>query len=329
MANPPRFINPSDLQFAAEHLQKIQAILSQYIIGQTTICDRLLLGLLTKGHILIEGVPGLAKTRVVNMVAKATQLEFKRIQFTPDLLPSDVIGNLVFNPKTADYFVKQGPIFANLILADEINRSPAKVQSALLEAMQEHQVTIGGETQSLPQPFLVLATQNPIEQEGTYPLPEAQVDRFIFKVVINYPSLNDELKVMDLVEKETTVKITPAINATGILKLQTITDQVFTSPEIKEYIGRIINATRFPKEYGLDLQKSIAFGASPRGSLAFLKATKALALLNGRDYVIPEDVKELRYDILRHRIIMTYEAEVEGLTPEHIIDQIFQSIKVP
>ncbi|WKZ29917.1 MAG: MoxR family ATPase [Candidatus Dojkabacteria bacterium] len=328
MKQPP---TNEQLVEASEVLNKITTELSRHIIGQEMLISRLVFALCAKGHILLEGVPGLAKTRSIKMLASSIDSTFKRIQFTPDLLPSDITGNLVFNPKESSYIVKKGPVFANFVLADEINRAPAKVQSALLEAMQEKQVTIGDTTYELPKPFFVLATQNPIEQEGTYPLPEAQIDRFLIKTVITYPTLQEELKIIDLLEdepEEITAKV--VAHTKDIEKIQNITEQVYIDPKLKEYIAAIVQATRTPGNYGLnELTQTVQFGSSPRGTLAFMKVSKIAALLAGRNYVIPEDIREVRHDVLRHRLILSYEAEAEGVTTEWAIDKIFEKIPVP
>jgi MoxR-like ATPase len=323
-------ITKEQLDESTKIIQQIQSEYEKAIIGQKDLMVRLLLALFSGGHILLEGVPGLAKTRSVNVISKVINAEFKRIQFTPDLLPSDIIGNLVFNPKEASYFTQKGPIFANIILADEINRAPAKVQSALLEAMQERQVTIGTETYPLPKPFLVLATQNPIEQEGTYPLPEAQIDRFLMKTVIDYPNIEEEVRMMELIETEKELKPSSKVELADIIKVQSVVDRVYMDEKLKHYIAQIIAATRNPAEYNMPGLKSvISFGSSPRGSLAFMKISKIYALLEGRTYVIPEDIKAVKDDILRHRIVLTYEAEADGVTKEHVIEEIVSNIKVP
>lgn len=305
--------------------------ISKVIVGQEYLIDRLLVGLLANGHILIEGVPGLAKTLSVKVLAWAIQTKFQRIQFTPDLLPADLIGTLIYNPKEASFSVKKGPIFANIILADEINRAPAKVQSALLEAMQEKQVTIGENTFKLEEPFLVLATQNPIEQEGTYPLPEAQIDRFMLKINITYPSWEEERKIlkrMSFTEQE--IKVQPVISPQDILKARKVVDEVYMDERIEEYILNIVFSTRQPSKYKLDdLTPLIQYGASPRATIYLTLASKAYAFIQGRGYVTPQDVKSVAPDILRHRIIVSYEAEAEGKTSEDIIRRIFEEIEVP
>ncbi|HLJ94344.1 MAG TPA: MoxR family ATPase [Gemmataceae bacterium] len=304
--------------------------LEKVIVGQRIMMDRLLVGLLTGGHILLEGVPGLAKTLAVRTLAQGLRLTFRRIQFTPDLLPADVIGTQIYSPRTGEFSIKQGPIFANLVLADEINRAPAKVQSALLEAMQEKQVTIGDTSYVLDQPFLVLATQNPIEQEGTYPLPEAQVDRFMLKLRITYPSKEEELAILErMAAVETDLTITPILSPADIFRLRKAIDQIYMDDKIKRYIVEVVHATRRPGEHGLDIGPYIQYGASPRGTIFLTRAAKAQAFLDGRGYVVPQDVKSIGYDVLRHRIIVTYEAEAEDITSENLLQRIFDHLKVP
>jgi len=300
------------------------------IVGQRQMIDRLLVGLLTGGHVLLEGVPGLAKTLAVRTLAQALRLSFRRIQFTPDLLPADVIGTQIYNPRTGEFSIKKGPIFANLVLADEINRAPAKVQSALLEAMQEKQVTIGDASYRLDQPFLVLATQNPIEQEGTYPLPEAQVDRFMLKLKITYPSKDDELVIlnrMSAVDPKTAIDA--VLGSEELFALRDALDGIYVDDKIKRYIVDIVHATRRPAEYGLDLAAYVQYGASPRATIFLARAAKASAFLDGRGYVTPQDVKSMGYDVLRHRVIVTYEAEAEDMTPESLLQRVFDHLKVP
>jgi MoxR-like ATPase len=304
--------------------------MNKVIIGQKHMLERLLIGLLGNGHILLEGVPGLAKTLAINTMAKAVKGSFSRIQFTPDLLPADVIGTMIFNMKENDFSIKKGPIFANFVLADEINRAPAKVQSALLEAMQEHQVTIGDETFKLPVPFLVMATQNPIEQEGTYPLPEAQVDRFMLKTVIDYPKLNDEQIIMRQNLSGGFDMINEVVSIEQIIKARESVKEVYMDEKIEKYILDLIFATRFPEEYRLpNLNPLISFGASPRGSINLAMASKCYAFIKRRGYVIPEDVRAVVHDVLRHRIGITYEAEAENVTSEEIINKIVNEIEVP
>ena len=304
--------------------------INKVIVGQKHMIERLLIGLLGQGHILLEGVPGLAKTLAINTLSQAVSGAFSRIQFTPDLLPADVIGTLIYNMKSNDFTIKKGPIFANFVLADEINRAPAKVQSALLEAMQEKQVTIGDETFSLDKPFLVMATQNPVEQEGTYPLPEAQVDRFMLKTVIDYPKLEDEQQIVRSNLKGAFEKIKPVVSVKEILKAQESVREVYMDEKIEKYILDIIFATRYPERYNLeDLKPLISFGASPRGSINLATAAKCYAFIKHRGYVIPEDVRAVVLDVLRHRIGLTYEAEAENITSEDIINKIVNVIEVP
>jgi MoxR-like ATPase len=304
--------------------------INKVIVGQKHMIERLLIGLLGQGHILLEGVPGLAKTLAINTLSQAVTGAFSRIQFTPDLLPADVIGTLIYNMKANDFTIKKGPIFANFVLADEINRAPAKVQSALLEAMQEKQVTIGDETFSLDKPFLVMATQNPVEQEGTYPLPEAQVDRFMLKTVIDYPKLEDEQQIVRSNLKGAFEKIKPVVSIKEILKAQKSVREVYMDEKIEKYILDIIFATRYPERYDLDdLKPLISFGASPRGSINLAKAAKCYAFIKHRGYVIPEDVRAVVLDVLRHRVGLTYEAEAENITSEDIVNKIVNVIEVP
>ncbi len=304
--------------------------INKVIVGQEKMIDRLLIGLLGKGHILLEGVPGLAKTLAINTLAKAINANFSRIQFTPDLLPADVIGTLIYNIQENKFEVKKGPIFANLILADEINRAPAKVQSALLEAMQERQVTIGEETYKLEEPFLVMATQNPVEQEGTYPLPEAQVDRFMLKTIIDYPSQKEELEIMRRNLQGDINKVQAVTTTEQILKAREVVNEIYLDPKIEQYILDIVFATRYPDRYALnDLKPLINFGASPRASINLAIASKAYAFINKRGFVIPEDVRAMIHDVLRHRIGLTYEAEAENLTSEEIINKIVNTVEVP
>jgi len=304
--------------------------INKVIVGQKHMVERLLIGLLGQGHILLEGVPGLAKTLAINTLSKAVHGSFSRIQFTPDLLPADVTGTLIYNMKENDFSIKKGPIFANFVLADEINRAPAKVQSALLEAMQEKQVTIGDETFTLDRPFLVMATQNPVEQEGTYPLPEAQVDRFMLKTVIDYPKLEEEQLIVRANLKGSFEKVNPVVSIEQILNAQKAVREVYMDEKIEKYILDIIFATRYPEKYGLeDLKPLISFGASPRGSINLATAAKCFAFIKRRGYVIPEDVRAVVHDVLRHRIGITYEAEAENITSEEIINKIVNEIEVP
>lgn len=304
--------------------------INKAIIGQEYMVDRLLIGLLGNGHVLLEGVPGLAKTLAIKTLAEAVHGEFSRIQFTPDLLPADVIGTQIYNIKDNDFSIKKGPVFANFVLADEINRAPSKVQSALLEAMQEKQVTIGDETLSLPTPFLVLATQNPIDQEGTYQLPEAQSDRFMLKCRIDYPDFEDERKVMRMVSSSHQPQIMPVLSLDHITEAKSLINQIYLDEKIEKYILDMVFATRYPGKYGLsELTNYIAFGASPRASINLAIASRALAFLRNRAFVIPEDVKEIAKDVLRHRIGLSFEAEAEEMTPENIVDKILGKIQAP
>ena len=308
----------------------LRSELSKKVVGQKHMVDSLLIGLLAKGHILLEGVPGLAKTLAINSLAQAVKGSFSRIQFTPDLLPADVIGTVIYNMNEQRFDVKKGPVFANFVLADEINRAPAKVQSALLEAMQERQVTIGDETFKLESPFLVMATQNPVEQEGTYTLPEAQVDRFMLKVVIDYPQVEDERVIIRQNLEQAGEAIKPVMTAKALLKAQEAAAEVYLDEKIETYIVDLIFATRYPAKYGLDqLEAYINFGASPRGSISLAKAAKSYAFIQGRGFVIPEDVRAIIKDVLRHRIGLTYEAEADLITSETIIDKIVSAVQVP
>jgi len=304
--------------------------ISKVIIGQKAIIERLVVGLLGNGHILLEGVPGLAKTLAIKTLASAMKAKFQRIQFTPDLLPADLVGTMIYNQKEGNFFIRKGPLFSNFILADEINRAPAKVQSALLEAMQERQVTIGETTFKLEEPFLVLATQNPIEQEGTYPLPEAQVDRFMLKVKITYPERDDELKIMRQNVNNFMPDVNPVIKSEDILKARKLVHEVYVDEKIERYILDIVFATRSPKQFGLNkLDDFISFGASPRASINLALGAKAMAFIKRRGYVIPEDVRAICADVLRHRIAITYEAEAEEIASENIIQEILNKIEVP
>ena len=315
----------------SEFVSALMAEMEKVIVGQRYLLERLLVGLLANGHILIEGVPGLAKTLSVKVLAQAIRTKFQRLQFTPDLLPADLIGTLIYNPKDGAFTTKKGPIFANIILADEINRAPAKVQSALLEAMQERQVTIGENTFKLDEPFLVLATQNPIEHEGTYPLPEAQVDRFMLKLKIDYPSKEEELKIMKrMAGTDKKISVSPVVGPEDIIRARKIVDEVYMDEKIERYIVDIVFATRQPKTYNLDdLTTLIQYGASPRASIYLSVASKAYAFLQGRGYVVPQDVKTIGMDVLRHRIIVTYEAEAEDKTSEDIVRRVFEGVRVP
>ncbi|MCU0328478.1 MAG: MoxR family ATPase [Chitinophagales bacterium] len=311
-------------------LEQIQRELSKSIVGQSHMVEKILLALLAQGHILLEGLPGLAKTLTISSLAKAIQLDFKRIQFTPDLLPADILGTMVYNPKEADFKMKIGPIFSNFILADEINRAPAKVQSALLEAMQERQVTIGEQTIMLPQPFLVMATQNPIEQEGTYPLPEAQLDRFMMKVIVDYPKPEEELKILQMNSSSYKAEIAPVVSLEAIQKAKDLVKQVYMDENIQKYIIDIVFASRYPERYQLSgISNLISFGGSPRASINIALASKAHAFMKGRAYVVPEDIRLVVHDVMRHRIGLTYEAQAEQITQDEIITQIINKIDVP
>ena len=315
---------------ASAFIPSLKAEIGKVIVGQDYLVDRLIIGMLSNGHVLLEGVPGLAKTLTVNTLAQAMETSFQRIQFTPDLLPADLIGTLIYNPKDAGFFTKKGPVFSNIILADEINRAPAKVQSALLEAMQEHQVTIGDETFHLPEPFLVMATENPIEQEGTYPLPEAQVDRFMLKLNIDYPSRDEERKILErMAHTSTDIKVEPVIGPNTILDARKAVDEIYVDDKIKEYILDIVFATREPAKYNLDIADYLRYGASPRATLALTTGARAHAFLQGRGYVSPQDVKSIAPDILRHRIIVSYEAEADELTSDDLIEKLLSEIPVP
>ncbi len=318
------------IQLESAFVDIISMEMNKVIVGQKHLVDNLLIGLLANGHILLEGVPGLAKTLAINTLASIVDAKFNRIQFTPDLLPADLIGTMIYSQKNEQFQVKKGPIFANFILADEINRSPAKVQSALLEAMQERQVTIGEQTYKLPEPFLVLATQNPIEQEGTYPLPEAQVDRFMLKVVVTYPKKEEEKLIIRQNIAGEFPKAKQSLKPEDIIKAREVVRQVYMDEKIERYIVDIVYATRTPDDYGLKALKNlIAYGASPRASISLALASKAYAFIKRRGYVIPEDVRAVAYEVLRHRMGLTYEAEAENVTPEDIVTQVLNSVEVP
>jgi len=317
-------------QETAMWVKALRDEIGRVIVGQAPLIERLLVGLLANGHVLLEGVPGLAKTLSVRTLAAAMQASFHRIQFTPDLLPADIVGTLIYNPQDGKYHATRGPVFANFVLADEINRAPAKVQSALLEAMQERQVTLGGETMKLPSPFLVLATENPIDQEGTYPLPEAQVDRFMFKVLLDYPAFEEERRILDrMAFTSAQTEVRPVVTLEQILATRKIVDQIHVDEKLRDYIVKVVFATRKPLDYNLDLKHFIQFGASPRATIYLTLAAKAWALLQGRDYVVPEDVKNIGPDVLRHRIILTYEAEAQAVTTDTIIKKVFNAVPVP
>jgi MoxR-like ATPase len=314
----------------SQFVHDVMQAMEQVIVGQRAMLERLLVGLLANGHVLLEGVPGLAKTRAVTTLAQALRADYQRIQFTPDLLPADLIGTLIYQPHTSSFQVRKGPVFAHIVLADEINRAPAKVQSALLEAMQEGQVTIGDTSFALPQPFLVLATQNPLEQEGTYPLPEAQVDRFMLKLHVTYPSRDEELQILErMAHTQVASKITPVVTTADILAARQVVDAIYLDDKVKQYIVDLVLATRQPQAYKLALGEYIEYGASPRATIYLALAAKAFAFLRGRGYVTPQDVKSIGMDVLRHRVLVTYEAEAEEITAETLIQRIFDHLPVP
>jgi MoxR-like ATPase len=311
-------------------IQTAMAEVRKVIVGQRVLVERMMVALLCRGHLLVEGVPGLAKTLAVKTLGQVLDLHFSRIQFTPDLLPADLIGTLIFQQKTGEFVARKGPVFANLLLADEINRAPAKVQSALLEAMQERQVTLGDTTHPLPDPFLVFATQNPIEQEGTYPLPEAQVDRFLLKTKVDYPKPEEERQILDRMLSGEIPPVAKVLSGDAVRSLTRRVRQVFLDDRLRDYMVSLVSATRQPRQVGLsELGHLIAFGASPRATLAFSEASRAVAFLRGRGYVVPEDVKEIAKDVLRHRILLTYEAEAENVTTETVVDRILERVVVP
>ena len=311
-------------------VRRLMHAMEEVIVGQHYMLERLLVGLLANGHVLLEGVPGLAKTRAVTTLAQALQADFQRIQFTPDLLPADLIGTLIYQPQSGDFRVRKGPVFANIVLADEINRAPAKVQSALLEAMQEGQVTIGEQSFPLPQPFLVLATQNPLEHEGTYPLPEAQVDRFMLKLKISYPSREEELQILErMAHTRSNSTVKAVVNTAEILQARSVVNMIYLDEKVKQYIVDIVYATREPQSYALDIGPYIDYGASPRATIYLALAAKAYAFMKERGYVTPQDVKSIGADVLRHRILTTYEAEAAEVTSEDLIQQIFDHLPVP
>lgn len=329
---PSSFESPTDadLSHQSEPFRRIATEIGNVLVGQSQLVHRMLIGLLTGGHLLIEGVPGLAKTTAVASLAKSIRTDFQRLQFTPDLLPADLIGTQVYRPQDQSFVVQKGPIFSNLVLADEINRAPAKVQSALLEAMQERQVTIGGETFPLEEPFLVMATQNPVEQEGTYALPEAQTDRFLLKVIVDYPDRDEELQILRRMSKTAPkLNVTPVTTPEEIMLARSQVDSIHIDPKIEGYIVDLVMATRRPAAYGLALEGLIQFGASPRASISLALAAKANAFLNGRGYVLPEDVQELALDVMRHRVAISYEAEAEERTSESILAEILRGVSVP
>jgi len=313
----------------SKELRRVHSEISKVIVGQDAIVEKLLLALISNGHVLIEGVPGLAKTLMVKTLSESLTCDFARLQFTPDLLPADITGTKIYDHKNSSFKTVQGPIFTNFVLADEINRAPPKVQSALLEAMQERQVSIQGETLPLPKPFMVLATQNPIESEGTYKLPEAQVDRFMFKLLIDYPSKSDEVEIIDRFTEGITISVSKTLSTKQIIEMQQFNQKIYADIKIKEYVAELVDATRHPEKYKLDINGHIEYGASPRASLWLILAAKAHAMINGRGYVKPEDVKAVACDVLRHRVILTYEAEAEQKTSDEIITKILDKIKVP
>lgn len=319
----------SRVQISSGWIDRVKKEISKRIIGQEKLIERLFVGLLTDGHILLEGVPGLAKTLTLNTLSTALSLDFNRIQFTPDMLPADITGTEIYNPKDLDFITKKGPIDSNIILADEINRAPAKVQSALLEAMQEKQVTIGGKTFKLPKPFLVMATQNPVEQEGTYPLPEAQLDRFMLKVTIGYPTPMEERIIIDLTDDKNLNEINQVVDLQEILESKKIVKEIYIDDSLKDYIVSLVYATRTPKKYGLDISDLIKIGASPRATIALRDASRAIAFLNGRGYVTPGDIKAVAKDILCHRISTTFEAEAEEISSEDIVERVLNTVPVP
>ena len=311
-------------------LERVRHEVGKVLVGQKHMVDRLLAALLCGGHVLLEGVPGLAKTLTVKTLAAALNTRFQRIQFTPDLLPADLIGTLIYNPREGSFTTKKGPIFANIILADEINRAPSKVQSALLEAMQEHQVTIGEETFLLEEPFLVMATQNPIEQEGTYPLPEAQVDRFMFKVVVDYPDKTEEMQVVELALGDVAREVKQVVDVAEIFACRKVLNMIYVDEKVKHYVVDLVHTTRRPGEHDLgDLEPLIDYGASPRASIYLTHAARASAFLAGRGYVTPQDVKDVGHDVLRHRVILSYEAEAEEMTPDDVVDRVLAKVPVP
>lgn len=319
-----------ELTTATAWIPKLRNEIGNVIVGQSYLIDRLILGLLANGHVLIEGVPGLAKTLSIRTLARTIDANFKRIQFTPDLLPADIIGTLIYNPKESIFETRKGPIFANLILADEINRAPAKVQSALLEAMQERHVTLGEETFPLPEPFLVLATENPIDQEGTYPLPEAQVDRFMLKLKVEYPSKAEEREILDRMASTTpSLEVDTVTTLDVIQQTRKYVNEVYVDTKVRDYIVNLVASTRHPGDYGMKIGQFIQFGASPRATISLTLAAKAWALMEGRSYVIPQDVSEIGMDVLRHRVIPSYEAEAESMSSEDLVQSIFEAISIP
>ena len=328
---PPAPEEQQKIKNEASWVELLKSEIGRVIVGQKYLVDRLIVGLLANGHVLLEGVPGLAKTLAVKTLSQCLRADFKRIQFTPDLLPADVLGTLIYSPSKGEFTTKKGPIFTNLLLADEINRAPAKVQSALLEGMQERQVTIGDETYPLPQPFLVLATENPIDQEGTYPLPEAQMDRFMLKLVVDYPDREDELRILNAnANVLVSHTVNPVVDAETIFRSRKLIDGIYLDEKLKGYLVDVVLATRNPDTYGAsELGAFIRFGASPRATISLALASKAVAFMNGRSFVTPQDIKDVGLDVLRHRVIVTYEAEAENVTSDDIIKKIFETIPVP
>jgi MoxR-like ATPase len=322
--------NAGIVKEASAWIYPLRQEIARVIVGQNYLIDRLLIALIANGHVLLEGVPGLAKTLALRTLAAAVQVRFQRIQFTPDMLPADIVGTLIYNPRDATFNAKLGPVFSNFVLADEINRAPAKVQSALLEAMQERQVTLGENTYELPSPFLVMATQNPVEQEGTYPLPEAQVDRFMLKVVVTYPSRQEERHILDtMATTSPNLSVQPVVTPEQIMQARSVVDSIYIDAKVRDYIVDIVVATREPKAYKLDFPGWIQYGASPRATIALTLAARAHAFINGRAYVTPQDVKEVAHDVLQHRVTVTYEAEAENLTSRHIVQKILDTLPVP
>lgn len=313
----------------ATTIESLRREIRKILVGQDHLLDRMLIAMITDGHILLEGVPGLAKTLAVKTLAQALGLQFRRISFTPDLLPADIIGTMIYDPKSSSFAPKKGPVFTNLLLADEINRAPAKVQSALLEAMQEHQVTIGETSYPLPEPFLVMATQNPIEQEGTYPLPEAQIDRFMLKCKVTYPNKDDERRIMNRFTRKLDARVETVISSEQIMVMRELLDQVYCDEKVGDYILDLVFATRTPSQYKIPIDHQIEYGASPRASLYLNLTSRANAMFHGRGYATPQDVKEMAYDVLRHRIMLTYEAEAEEVTSEDVITRLLNEIPVP
>lgn len=330
-SSPPTPEEQDKIRNEAAWVSLLKQEIAQVIVGQKYLIDRLIIGLLANGHVLLEGVPGLAKTLAVKTLAKCIKGEFKRIQFTPDLLPADVIGTLIYSPSKGEFTTKKGPIFTNFLLADEINRAPAKVQSALLEGMQERQVTIGDETFPLPSPFLVLATENPIDQEGTYPLPEAQMDRFMLKLIVDYPERSEELKILDAnANVSVSHQVNAVVDAETIFRSRSLVDQIYVDEKLKGYLVDLVLATRKPAEYGLsEIEAFIRFGASPRATISLALASKAVAFTQGRSFVTPQDLKDIASDVLRHRIIVSYEAEAENVNSDEIIQKILDTVPVP